>query len=98
MKQPRFTITITNFHWSCGDGCCSDSGYKLYVEDHKPEVKGYSCVTENRDWDMNRCENRLLEYALEKIQDKLGYSPVKNVDYKVVEDDEYSDERGLLGL
>lgn len=92
MKHVRFTITLTHYHWSCGDGCCSDSGYKLYVEDHEPEVKGYGCLTENGDWDMNRYPPRLLEHALKRIEEKIGHVPVKGVDYTIEKEDKYSDE------
>lgn len=91
-SQPRFIINIITYHWSCGDGCCSDSGYKLYVEDLKPEVKGHKCVIDNDDWDMNRCKQRLLEDALERIQEKIGRLVIKT-DYKVKYSDDYSGEQ-----
>lgn len=92
MKRPRFTITITHYHWSCGDGCCSDSGYKLYVEDHRPKVKGYSCVTENSDWDSNRWDKALIEHGVKKIGEKLGRSPIEGEDYRIVEEEKYSED------
>lgn len=86
----RFTITLIHYHWSCGDGCCSDSGYKVYVTDKQPKKAGYNIVYENTEWDYNRNSDSLLEMALERIQDKLG-RPVVKSDYRVVEGDEYSD-------
>lgn len=88
----RFTITITHYHWSCGDGCCSDSGYKLYVLDNQPERPGYGVVDEDSDWDNNRWPDSLRERAVEKIEEKLGRKAVEGVDYQVIEDDQDSDQ------
>ena len=87
----RFIITITNYHWSCGDGCCSDSGYKLYVEDTSPLKKGYGHVTSNSYWDNNRSPKPLMESAIESISEVLGRLATKD-DYTVIEDDVYSDD------
>jgi len=89
---PRFTITITHYHWSCGDGCCSDSGYKMYVEDHQPEVKGYGCVTEDGDWNMNRWAPGLIERSVKAISKKLNRDAVKGLDFNLIEDEKYSDD------
>lgn len=83
MSEPRFKIEIVNYHWHCGDGCCSDSGYNLRVTDIEPEKKGYGCLLDNDEWDYCRDKTRRLEQALDCIAEKLGRQPMKS-DYAVV--------------
>ncbi len=92
MTKPRFTITLTHYHWSCGSGCCSDSGYKLYVIDNQPEIPGYGLVDEESDWRFNRYPNFLLKRGIESVQNKLGYKPIENVDYEVIEKEQDNDQ------
>lgn len=91
-KSKRFTVTITNYHWSCGDGCCSDSGFKCEVIDNFPVKPGYSVVYDNNDWDNNRNKKYLLETAVEPLEDKNWLNRVATPkDYEVIYDNEDSD-------
>jgi hypothetical protein len=89
----RFTITITNYNWSCGDGCCSDSGYKVRVIDNSPEKRGYNVVYDNDDWDNNRNHETLLDQSIEQIEDKHWLGRAATIeDYEVIYDGECNDE------
>ena len=87
----RFIITLTHYHWTCGDGCCGDSGYKLHVEDTQPGTPGYGTVTSYSNWDDNRYPEPLLETAIAAITEYLGRTTTKD-DYTIVEDEAYSDD------
>ena len=88
----RFVIKLIDYHWSCGDGCCSDSGWKLYVQDNEPERPGYGCVVEDTDWSYNHDQKALLERGVEAIEKKLGRKSIEGQDYYVQEDYESSDD------
>ena len=75
----RFKITIEKYHWSCGDGCCSDSGYTLECEDVHNKKHVYSVD----DWEYNRRWGYLFENCLASIRNILGYVPVENEDYSL---------------
>lgn len=92
--KPRFTIDLIYHMWDCGDGCCSDSGFKVEVLDNevKSPYGGPSIVYDNIDWDYNRCWKSLLETSLEKIEKILNRTPVENVDYTLTKFND--DERG----
>ena len=87
MSEPRFKIEIVHYHWHCGDGCCSDSGYKLRVDDTAPETLGHGCLLDNDEWDYCRNKNIRLEQALDCIAKELDRRP-KEDEYAV----EYSHE------
>jgi len=89
--EKKFEITLTHYHWHCGEGCCSDSGYKASVEDLRPEREGRGITYENWDWEYNRDENYLLESAIEVIEEKIGRAITKE-EYILIEDDEYSND------
>ena len=92
MKRPRFTVNITHYHWHCGDGCCSDSGYKLRVDEHKPEKRGTNCLILNDDWNANQSSDCLLDKAIESIERILQRSVKRGTDYRIVHNEEYSDD------
>lgn len=69
MKHTPYVITITNYQWSCGDGCCSDSGYKGKV--HNRETG--ECVYNNDNWDCNRDRNDMKEQCIEALSHHLGH-------------------------
>ena len=83
---PRFTITLTHYHWSCGDGCCSDSGYKIHVTD------GNKCILDNYEWEYNGNRDSTLDNGKQAIRDVLGRIPVEDADYTLVEEYEDSDD------
>ncbi len=84
--KPRFSITVTNYGWSCGDGCCSDSGYKLVVWDNA----GPSLLLDDPEWEYNRDQAKRITEGVEAIAEVLGHTPVLYVDYIVYEDNESS--------
>lgn len=60
----KYTIKIINVHWSCGDGCCSDSWYtyKLFNTEKSELTCSYSDIEiRNKDY----CLESAYEYALE---------------------------------
>lgn len=80
--NPRFTINLTYCHWSCGDGCCSDSGYKFQLLDNE-EV-----ILNEDDWKYHSLDSRALDRCIDEITEILGRVPVKCDDYTIVEDSE----------
>jgi len=92
MSSPRFTIFLTHYNWSCGDGCCSDSGYKINVEDNEPPEGKYSYVMSDGEWEFNRQPSYLIEEACRRIAERLGREPIKGTDYHICEDEVYSYE------
>jgi hypothetical protein len=95
MSSPRFTIFLTNYHWSCGAGCCSDSGYKINVEDNEPPEGKYSYVMNVDEWEFNPQPSYLIEEACRRIAELLGREPIKGTDYNICEDDAWSDQEEL---
>lgn len=73
----RFDITITNYRWSCGDGCCSDSGYQINCFDNET---GFT-VYEDIDWDSHSRWGTLLDDVLKKIEAIINREPKENDDY-----------------
>ncbi len=82
----RFTITVTDYQWSCGDGCCSDSGYKLKVWDN--EQNKY--LFDGDDWEARHDKDSRIAEGVALIEDEIKEPAVKDVDYNVVED--YEDD------
>lgn len=71
----RFRIVLTECNWSCGDGCCSDYGYKiLCLENGKP-------VFQDNDWEANKDKDKLLDECLLNISELIGRIPERPVDY-----------------
>lgn len=85
--EPRFSIIVTNYQWSCGDGCCSDSGYKLAVWDNF----GPSLILDDEDWEFNRNEETRIEQGINAIKKTLGKVPVLYEDYLVYKGNETSE-------
>ena len=81
----RFTITITHYHWACGDGCCSDSGYKLRVYDNKLD----KCVLDDDDWECHYDEEARLSEGVAAVMEVLGRIPIRGEDYEL--ESEYED-------
>lgn len=75
--KPRFKIE-TQFHsWTCGDGCCSESGYSLSIFDnHENKI-----IHEDRNWEYHWNEERIIKDSLEFLEDLLGREPILNEDY-----------------
>lgn len=87
--KARFEITLTRYMWECGDGCCSDSGFKVHTLDHEETIYGNpSVIHENYDWDSNRSWEGLLEESLERIEEILGRIPKETEDYLIVKENE----------
>jgi len=84
VKKNLFKIVITRFHWTCGDGCCSDSGYKLNIHHSDPKL-GF--LYYSNDWDVYTYESR-REQALQLIKDEIGVDPVKGKHYTIEEMEE----------
>lgn len=84
--EPRFKIRIEHYLWSCGDGCCSDSGFRMEAID----TLNNTLIAENIEWRDNKRWGGLVERAVKNIS-KVVPSPVKNIDYSIyfvtVEDD-----------
>lgn len=89
MSEPRFTITIAHRYWSCGDGCCSDSGYEMRVDDNNQLRNG--CLISDSDWLANPYSDRLQKRAVEAIAEILGRSANLGTDYEIVEKEDYED-------
>ena len=77
-----FTIRIIRYYWSCGDGCCSDSGLKLDIFQNKKLI--FSCD----DWDFHRDESSRIEQGIKEITELLGRTPVHGVDYSIQKKEE----------
>lgn len=77
MEKNRFYIEITRYQWDCGDGCCSDSGFKTHLYDRETK----RMISENDDWDHNRNWGNDYERYLEQIEEILGRNPVRYEDY-----------------
>jgi hypothetical protein len=80
----RFKLHITHYFWDCGDGCCSDSGYKIKVVDSTTETVIY----ENDDWENNRDKHELRKEGLSYVEKIIGREPFHNQDYTMSYDDE----------
>lgn len=92
MNEPRFSITLNHYMWSCGDGCCSDSGFKINTWDRQDK----KVIHDDDDWDAHRYYGSLLEISLNRIEDILGREPIKLEDYDLVflssdDENEYED-------
>ena len=87
----RFTITIIYYSWSCGDGCCGDSGYKYRVIDNKAADPHYNIIAEDSEWEFTSRESQLSK-AVEAVETKLGRKAIEGQDYSVEEDYESSDD------
>ncbi len=77
VKYEGYFAVITCYHWSCGDGCCSDSwyGYKIYnAQNVCEEAQG------------DAYENNYA--SLENVRSRIGekYGPQIKISY----DDDYS--------
>lgn len=88
----RFTIKITNYHWSCGDGCCSDSGYKLSVHDNQEN----KCIIDDSEWEYNHDEEERESEGIRAIEEILGRSPLIGADYEVENEYEDSDSDSFM--
>jgi hypothetical protein len=75
----RFNIDITLHRWSCGDGCCSDSGIKYICYDKQSK----KVVNEHDDWEYNRSWGWLFQISEDKMTKLLGRNPVRNEDYYI---------------
>ena len=95
--ETRFKIRIEQYRWSCGDGCCSDSGFRMEALDTSTNL----LVDEESEWDYHKRWGRLVERALEKIS-KIVPNPIKDVDYSIyfvtVEDEQEYDAYDLEWL
>ena len=80
----RFEIELIYHTWSCGDNCCSDSGYKCFVFDTLTREHVYY----SDDWEFNHNKDTVLQSALEAIEEQLGRFPTLN-DYILNETCEY---------
>ena len=77
MNTSRFRIIIIRHQWSCGDGDCFDSGYKLFCQDF--ETKQF--VFSNVDWYYHPCWGELFGDALIQMEQMIGHVPLENTDY-----------------
>lgn len=92
MNKPRFTVDLFCYHWSCGDGCCSDSGFKIQTWDRQEQ----KMIHDDIDWSSHWYYGPLLEDSLGRIEDILGKEPEKGEDYQLTflsssDDNEYED-------
>jgi hypothetical protein len=55
-ETKRFEVTFTHVRWTCGDGCCSDSGYEVELLDRTPMEGSRKYYTVAGDW--NYCSSR----------------------------------------
>lgn len=78
-EKPRFTIELDCYTWRCGDGCCSESGFRCETWDDKNK----HLIYDNSDWSYNWYYGNLLDNALGKIKDILGRDPVRYEDYDI---------------
>ena len=85
MTKTKKRITIVNYSWSCGDGCCGDSGFYFDIEDQYDNFPNWEGAS----------EEQAKEYALERLSLILKVdkdSLIENEDYEF----EYEWESGMV--
>lgn len=98
--NPRFKIKVIKYNWSCGDGCCSDSGYKLEAYELDEDGWVTKCLYENDEWKYNSYWGTLFNNALKEIS-KIKENPIENVDYfiqQVIQEDGKDSQTGEYEL
>jgi hypothetical protein len=79
MSEPRYKIEVTNVYWSCGDGCCSDSGLTIICFDTLERKTIY----DSGDWEHCRSWGSHVDECLEKIMDVINNVPERYKDYDI---------------
>lgn len=62
----KIKITFENWNYTCGDGCCTDYGTKLYLNDKELEHP-------NTDIQDNSYVGEDVQTALHAVLKELGY-------------------------
>ena len=73
---PRFIINIIHYEWTCGDGCCSDSGYKTSVIDTTTS----NTIFFQDEWEHNHDKDYAELACLDALTEVLGRQ-TNNNDY-----------------
>lgn len=80
-----YSAVITTYHWSCGDGCCSDSWcyYQIYDQNNKlvKDTKGYSSENSYRSYDSCEREIKQVYGSHVKISGDDDYSGTEHERY-----------------
>lgn len=64
--ENKLKITLEHWDYTCGDGCCTDYGVKLYLNDKELEHPN------PEQWNNNYI-GQDVETALESVLKELGY-------------------------
>jgi hypothetical protein len=95
ISDTEYVIELTRYIWRCGDGCCSDSGYKVSIYQADDDGDYTKLIFSDDDWEYRPFSEDALKIALKHLKDILGIDAIKDVDYcvrKFVEDDDLNYE------
>jgi hypothetical protein len=82
--KPRYKIVLTQCYWECGDGCCSESGYKVEVVDNQED----KTIHQNDEWRYLTTIQSGYEDGFDFLKQHLGRKPREGKDYTVVDEND----------